>query len=271
MVTRERPRLSLLVLTEDSASEAHETLVALAKKMLLLLDPACGTHLVGFEPQGDQARKVMHGNLWKSRRPLDRPKIVLLGRAIAAKILETELPGFALFHVDGDVPWSQHKESTNVARFDAFVHEYVIPALDHALRLQHKDRGEAPGDEQITAEAINALQRLIRLTPFYSIEAWLYQNIPMVRHLCTEHCGAHLDEISRWEADAGVLDELHQPKEQICLRGDHNRTLAESGFPAERVFQAGKSFSDSVERLLASNDLCAALTRTRPDLPSLSG
>lgn len=269
-MSAKRPLLALHVLTEDSAASAHDTLVALVKKMLLILDQACRTHLVAFEPQRDRERKAMHGNLWKSKRPLDRPKIILLGRSIAEKLLEQDVPGFVLFHVDGDVPWSRHDESENVAKFSGFVQTYVRQALDHALRLQHKDRGETPTDEVIATQVDAALQRLLRLTPFYSIEAWTYQNTAEARRLCEQSCGRHVDAIKRWEDDPGALDEVYQPKdgqEAICLQDRYNLQLATTGFPAERAFDAGKSFAETVERLLACDDLCSALHQTRQAPP----
>lgn len=257
------PRLSLLVLTEDGAARAHATLVALIKKMLLRLDPACGTHLVQLEPQNEHARKAMLGNLWKSRRPLDHPKIVLLGRAIAGKLLEQSVPGFVLFHVDGDVPWARRVDSENVKKFEAFRQQYVMPALDRALRTKQNDHAKPATDEQITIAARTALRKLLPLIPFYSIEAWLYQNTSEARRLCATTCGHHLERIDQWDTNPGGLDEIPQPKTQLCLEGRFNRDLAERSFPVERVLTARKSFAETVQRLLACDELCTALAHTR--------
>jgi hypothetical protein len=134
VVSHEPPRLSLLVLTEDSAADAHHVIVALVRKMLRLLDAACRTHLMAFRPANDQSRNAMRGNLWKSRSPRDRARIIFLGNVIADRLLQEEIPGFVLLHIDGDVPWSQRGDSENVERFDGFVRDYVRPALDRALR-----------------------------------------------------------------------------------------------------------------------------------------
>ena len=273
MVSTKRPLLALHILTEDSAATAHDTLVALVKKMVLLLDPACRTHLVAFEPQGDRERRAMHGNLWKSKRHLDQPKIILLGRAIAEKLLEQDVPGFVLFHVDGDVPWARHDESENVAKFSGFLQTYVRQALDRALRVQHKERGDTATDEVIATQVDAALQRLLRLTPFYSIEAWTYQNTAEARRLCEQNCGRHVDQIKLWENDPGALDEIDKPKDgeaAICLQDRYNLHLATTGFPAERAFEVGKSFTETVMRLLDCKDLCSALHQTRLDAASAS-
>lgn len=264
-MSREPPLLSLLVLTEDSAADAHDVMVALVKKMLWLLDPHYRSHLVAFRPADDAQRKVMQGNRWKSRNPRDRARIVLLGRAIAALLLQEEVPGFVLFHIDGDVPWSRRAESDNVQQFDGFLRDYVLPALGNALRAQQHERGDPPREEQLATSTDAALKRLFLVVPFYSIEAWLYQNTTEARRLCAEaeSCGMHLDVIGRWEVSRGELDELDKPKGQLCLGASHNLVLAEQGFPAQRAFDAGKSFTAAVVRLLECDDLTAALARTR--------
>ncbi|HSO00812.1 MAG TPA: hypothetical protein VLS89_21120 [Candidatus Nanopelagicales bacterium] len=266
-MSRKQPVLSLLVLTEDSAASAHDVVVALTRKMLWLLDPGYRRDLVEFRPADGASRKVAQGNLWKSRKPRDRARIVLLGRVIAARLLQEDVPGFVLFHIDGDVPWSRHEDSENVERFEGFIRDYVRPALDHALRTQQKDRGESWPDEQMDGAMQAALLRLLLLVPFYSVEAWLYQNTEVARRLCAEACGRHLELIGEWEADPGLLDEIEQPKKRICLgdgprSAEHHRALAEHAFPADRAFAAGKSFAATVTRLLGSDDLCAALERT---------
>ena len=45
-------RCSFLVVGEDSAGNAHETLVALARKLLRLVDPYYDEQHVRFEPPG---------------------------------------------------------------------------------------------------------------------------------------------------------------------------------------------------------------------------
>src|SRR5262249_8721635 len=110
VVSRDGICLSILVLTEDSASDGHETITALAKKMLDQVVPGCRTNRIEFEPQNAVAKRAMHGNLWKSRSPRDRQKLVDLRQTIATKLVEGKLvdgeavPGFVFFHVDGDRP-----------------------------------------------------------------------------------------------------------------------------------------------------------------------
>jgi hypothetical protein len=240
-------------LTEDSADDAHETLSALVKKMLQLVVPACQTQRIRFEPQGEGAARAMRGNLWKSRSPRDRPKLVDLRQAIATKLVEEadDVPGFVVFHVDGDRRWQDRTSSENVARFDDYVRTYVEPIVRDALG--RKRRGE---------ETPARMARLRRLSPFYSVEAWLYQNTREARRLCEAGCGRHVDLIDRWEAARGELDEIEKPKEALCFGAGHNRALATNGFPASAVFAVEKSYTAAVEHLLDCDALGAALTRT---------
>lgn len=99
--------------------------------------------------------------------------------------------------------------------------------------------------------------------PYYSIEAWLYQNTREGARLCAQGgCSQHLDPFRQWELDRGLLDEVEQPKEQVCFRSAHNARLAAEGFPADAVFAADKSFAAAVTSLLESAELCQALALT---------
>ena len=252
MVSRDAPCLSVLVLTEDRAGDSHKTLVALVKRMFLLVDGRCGTHRIRFEPSNAGAQVAMHGNLWKSTDERNRLKRVILGKAIAEKLMEGgECPGFTLFHFDGDRVWSDRASCENTPKFEAFVQRYVEPLVVAIL----KKNGMAD-------EAVERMRRLRRLTPFYSIEAWLYQNTIEARRFCATACGRHMEMIKEWEEDRGALDEISKPKEVLCLKDRCSHELASHGFPQEQAFAVGKSYADTVMRLIECAELCAAIVRT---------
>ena len=257
---RDAPRLSFLILTEDSAPDACEPIEALVKRMLLLIAPSCQTHRIEFEPRTEAARSAMRGTNWKSK-PDDfgHPKLVLLGRIIAAKLLEEEAPSFVLFHVDGDRVWAERESSENVQKFPEFVQTYVAPSLDATLRRR---RERTLDEDALKGAKEAALTHLLRLTPFWCIEAWLYQNTTLVHRLCEQSCGAHLDQIKGWSEERGALDELPTPKKAICVSSKHNVELARGHFPTGAVFAADKSFAAAVMTLLDCPDLYAALART---------
>jgi hypothetical protein len=270
MVDRYACDLSIVLLTEDGAKHAHETLEAVARGMLLLVEANCRMNRIEFSKPSQGLRDVMQGNQWRSRNPKGiglQDRIVSLGRFVAEKLLEghirpdVEAPCFVFFHFDGDHAW-QDRHLTNdekVAHLEDFIRRRVIPAIDRALQRQR----EADPDVDVDAGRTAALLRLRRLTPFYSIEAWLFQNTVEARRLCLLTCGKHVDELQEWEADRGKLDELAKPKDALpCIATQDHVALASSGFPARDVYAVGKSYAAAVGNLRRCSDLRAALART---------
>ena len=208
MVTSNMHCLSLLILTEDSASDSHETITAVVKKMLQIIVQNTQTHRIEFEPQNNKAAIAMHGNRWKSRQPRDHQKLVDLYRIIATKLVEgnSDHPGFVLFHFDGDCSWANRFSSENSNRFAEFTNRYIRPLVEGALTKKG-----------ISHELEGRMKRLYAITPFYSIEAWLYQNTSEALRICDNNCGRHKDQIRSWEADRGSLDEVVSPKSKNLL------------------------------------------------------
>jgi hypothetical protein len=244
--------LSVMVLTEDSGSDAYDTVRALVKEMFKLLVPGVYTHRIGFKPLEEQdARRAMHANLWKSDNPLDQPNIRLLIRSIVNELLKPD--GFVLYHIDGDRPWSEYETSENVREFRARVESPIREAIRFHLQKQR-----APSEEHD-----ERMRRLRRLVPCYSIEAWCYQNTGEARRLCEEEgCGQCHPRLEDWARSRASLDEISKPKEALCIQDKYNARLASSGFPAQPVFEAGASFAHAVCELLACDELTALLTRT---------
>lgn len=240
-----------MVLTEDSGAGAYDTVRALAKEMLKLLVPDVQTHRIDFKPLEDaNACRAMHANLWKSKNPLDQPNIRLLIRSIITELLKPN--GFVLYHLDGDRPWSEHESSENEHEFRA----RMLPPIEAGLRSHLKQ----PPDSNASSER---MKRLRLLVPFYSIEAWLYQNTREARRLCEEEgCKQCPAKIVLWEKNRASLDEVTQPKGELCFQDKHNAHLATSGFPAREVFEAEASFTRAVEGLLECDELTTELERT---------
>ncbi|HZI11963.1 MAG TPA: hypothetical protein VE153_16375 [Myxococcus sp.] len=247
--------LSVMVLTEDSGEDAYATVHALAKEMLKLLVLGVRTDRVDFKPLADpNARRAMHANLWKSTNRFDQPNITLLIRSIATELLKDA--GFVLYHIDGDRRWSQRESSENVREFDRRILQPIKAAI--ATRF--------PG-----SAADERIKRLRLLAPFYSIEAWLYQNTREARQLCTEEgCGSCGPKLDAWEANRASLDEVEQPKEALCLRDKHNARLAASSYPASAVDGAEASFAHAVMGLLECDELTSLLQRTYVQEPPIT-
>lgn len=251
-MSRERPRPRLLLLTEDSSKQADDVLEALAKEMLRLVEPRAQVYKLSFEPlKHTEARLAMRANHWRSRKPRDEQKIRELRRYIANILMQEQ--GFVLFHMDGDRRWSKPGEQEDKTRvFDERIRKPVEQlVLGELLK------------KQSAASLKDRLSRLRIVMPFYSIEAWVYQNTREAQRLCQEHyTGRDVEHFQAWAEDRTLLDEVHQPKEQVCLKDMHNLELATMGFPAREVYVAGKSFAAAVEGLKQCAELLQALART---------
>lgn len=242
--------MNILLLSEDGSEHARPTLEALVKKMLRLVDAQCRTNELRFEPPDEASVAIVRGNLWKSTNRKDEIKIRALRRMLATRLAENP-PGFVLFHIDGDCRWSERALSENRAKFDKMIADKVREVLEHEQPAWTND------------ELDRCMARLIVLVPFYSIEAWVYQNIKRARKLCGDHHGGrHSQQFDDWERDRAAIDEIVKPKEEACLKSNHNRDLAENAFPHEDAYKAGASFRGTVEALAACDDLRGALRAT---------
>ncbi len=229
---------SILVLTEDSGDDGHATIVAVLKRMLRVLDTRCQTHHLDFEPKNEQAQRAIRGPRWKSTNPRDNADLTTLWATIATKLARG---GFVFFHVDGDRPWSQRATSENAAKFEAIARQRVRQHL-HALPTE--------------AERERAMKRFFAVVPHYSIEAWLYQNTRVATDLCrSTYDGRDVEQFETWASDRRSLDDVVKPKERVCLAAAHNLALASTSYPAEQVYNAGRSYADVAEQLLANEEL----------------
>lgn len=258
--------LSLLVLSEDGSPYAHRVLSKLASRMLQLVEPGVHSQKIHFQPAEEATSLGVRANLWKSWKspnPRDLRSLKNLRRKLATKVLEEGAPGYVLFHFDGDRPWSARETSENTKKFELFL-ESLRPAVEANLI----SRGLPCG----ASEVQRRLDRICPVTPFYSIEAWLYQNTTRARELCERGCGRHLELIERWERDRGLLDELTKPKRRLCIGSERNAELAE-GFTAalaDALYELGKSFHAAVERLQRCPGIRDALRETA-SVPPRSG
>lgn len=247
---------SFLVLGEDSARDAHATLVTLARKILRLVDHYYDDQRVRFEPppaKGTTVGAALRGNLWKSKEPRDYAKRRELIGYIATKLLEGDR-AFVLYHIDGDRPWSERETSENVTKFREFIETDVRQFIEHRLRQM----GRPP--EEIS------LSQLLLLVPYYSIEAWLFQNTLVGKRSCRENTscrGSHVALLDTWEKDRTLLDDAVKPKEMMCFRSDHNHQLA-GGLDVDVVYYAERSLHATVNALMTNAPLVHALSTTHP-------
>lgn len=252
MADRDAPGVSILVLTEDSGKHAHDTIAALCKKMLQLLEPACQTQRIAFEPAKESARHVVNANRWKSGKK--HRELVDLVQTIATTICEHNR--FVFFHVDGDCAWSRRGSTDSVEKFES----RIIRAVRARLLAGGVRKEPIPA-----SEVESLLMRLRLIMPFYSVEAWLYQNTDVAIALChAQHGGKDADRFTRWKEHRHELDELPRPKDELCLQDKHNKELAERAYPARAVYEVKASFAAAVDSLRACDALCQALRAIAP-------
>lgn len=241
--------LRILVFTEDSGKYAHATVVALVEKMLRLVDKHYQRGRLSFEPPEEADALVARANFWRSTSPEHFRQRVSLVRSIATKVAEET--GFVFFHIDGDCPWSQRETSQTRRQFE----EHIVDKVRNLLSAKRPDW---------TPEEIERrTARLCVLVPFYSIEAWVYQNTEHAIALCRKHYrGKDVERFEEWQAYRERIDEVTQVKEAVCIKSKHNLELARNAFPYREACGAGTSLAAAVETLRSCPDLHAALART---------
>jgi hypothetical protein len=255
-------KLALLLVSEDGAKDTQETLESLTKHLLRLVDSNYHSSQVRIEVLKDpQALSAARANRWQSQAPKDRIMQIALVRSLTTW-LTTDEDAIILYHMDADIPWSESKAGKIVPKID-LLHQFLLVKLRSIVPARPNEKNTYQALERSLTE------RLILIMPYYSIEAWLYQNTKLVRQICKrDDQERHAQTIMQWEQDRGILDDLSQPKNAICLSSRHNCDLA-LGFPAEQVLAVGKSFAATVRRLQENPVLLRALRNTHSTYESL--
>ncbi|WP_164008564.1 hypothetical protein [Pyxidicoccus trucidator] len=251
-------------MTEDSGDDAFDTFKRVARELLKQVDEYINTHpeRLAFEPlRSTEALQALNGSIWKSRAARDRQKQVTLIGTIATQLMLEN--GWALFHVDGDRTWADRSSSENVQKFRPLVWEKVRLRILMELEQREKQTANPTTPSEREARANQRMTRLKQVVPFYSMEAWLFQNTREAVRLCAEHYrNTDVERFNAWEQDRTALDEVLEPKKKVCLGAKHNLELASQGFPARAVHDAGKSFAAVVQELSQDEELTEALSRT---------
>ncbi len=242
---------SVLLLTEDTGGKSFDVLRALVEKMFYLLEPMSDVRRVRFDPADEKARVAMGWNAWKERGPRGDRVRVDLRQAIATRLLHKDGLGFVLVHVDGDRRWEDSQGGILAENLEQF-RKLVLPGIE--LLLAAKGQSER-------------IHRLVMVTPFWCMEAWLYQNVDVALSFYEKHHPDEREDIElfdkTWRADPAALDEVEYPKKRIRIHDQHNYELATKRFPAERAHRAGKSFALVVETLRRCPGLSEALAELR--------
>lgn len=256
------PQLSILLLTEDSGAQAYHALRVFMAKLLNHIMPGVVTRddTRFWELASPEARSMMRNNGWKAPT---RPDLVRFRQYLATKLRQKY--GFVFLHIDGDRIYSERAESENMQKFDSMIRQPVRIILGGAVSRR-------PGaTKSLTETEPNAvgrqLAKLVLIAPFYSIEAWYYQNGSRALGFCPgppacrRGCAAKL---AVWQTDRGLLDEVWKPKNELCFGDRHNAELADAQYPLALVLNAGRSLSDTMKALRVCAELVEALERAKP-------
>lgn len=238
-------QFTVLILTEDAAG--WNVIRTIVQRSLHEIDPQAVTWPAErwVRPSDPKVAVAARGSNWKNEAHPDRRSLV---RTIATHLLRRD--GFVVFHFDGDETWSNRARSENVAKWSHF----TLLVEQHIRQLK--------ADSAIAARA---LSRLIRLTPFYCVESWLYLATPSLLSDCSgRHGGAHHAEIEERSRKPHEIEEVVAPWKVWCAGKAANDQLA-SEFPVKVAYELGRSFHETLERLMACADLVSAMKATRPE------
>ena len=158
------------------------------------------------------------------------------------------MEAFIFVHIDGDRRWNERDQHS-----ETLCDNHAI-FVQNVLRRVHLLLEKAGRTEQ--------LARVLPVLPFWSIEAWLYQNSREVHRLCSLHAPRHdrdRPQFKAWEDDPSQLDDTPQPKLKVpTFKDKYNLDLAMT-LPAKKLIALGLSFAGTVERLQTCGPLTAAL------------
>jgi hypothetical protein len=244
--------VNILIMNEDSSRTAYDALQSLLKKICQLLCPTLQTQHLVFSPTPEELEGCVRAGQWQSSNPRHHRQQVDLAQSIASQIATTS--GFVAFHYDGDCAWQDRKTCVHDPHFESNVRQRVHALLSGRVATDQIDE---------------MMSKLLVLKPFYCLEAWTYQNFARARAICEELGSPPGSEmLDRWEAEPGLLDEVLGPPDVFPLKKHYNVELTAAGYPADRVYAIGKSFTASVDAALSCQPLLEALSQlTTPQAP----
>ncbi|MCP4137822.1 MAG: hypothetical protein GY754_43070 [bacterium] len=151
--------LKIIVVTEDSSKDSFGVLKNIINSILKNTTENFQSQVLEYE-YPDKHTDVMNGNRWQEKRPREfSKKITDFKRQITSYLMEEYT--YIFWHFDGDQKWKDSKEGarcTHISKFQKFF---------------------GPISEQVSG----AMEKVLFITPFYSIESWLYQNTQKLKKL----------------------------------------------------------------------------------------
>lgn len=223
-------RVKVLIITEDTGKDSFEVLKNLVNSILKNILDDYQSHLIEFKQVERAYNSALSGNRWKQEKPHKDPK---LARAVTAfkKYLAQHIMkknAFVFWHIDGDIKWSQFtggKECDNIKRLNSFIEKVLM-----GIAIHKKDQAPPRPDSHF-----------LKLLPFYSIEAWLYQNSTALQAI-------NEDTSDIQAVPPSGLDDILKVKVDFKIKAKYNLQLSKS-FPFQKVYALEKSFHHTVEEI----------------------
>jgi hypothetical protein len=251
-------KIVIYLIYEDKSKQMIEGWIALAKKIVRLVNPNCRTDLIDFSPVLNKELKwaAIPSN-WMSSNPKDYQKLIQFRRFLANLLLEEN--SFVFFHFDADCPYHDfYNENKNKNFYDKYLNG-ILPYIQSIIYGHLSKQHEMAQSHLID----NLIKKIMTLIPSYSIEAWLYQNFRVIFQIFDRDFSNHSDRklFENWQKDPGQLDEIIQIKEKTALQDQYNSELATGSFPAQNIYDIGKSFHDSIQRIMDCKEFLLALEK----------
>jgi hypothetical protein len=242
--------LRILLLTEDSGSQAPRVMQQLSRAALGMAQVGLDTRLLNFAHLAERspAALAVRANAWKGRHR-GLPSLIA---EIASRLRQDA--SFVIFHVDTDSRWGERSRSENRLKFEATIRAGVRKVL-----TGHAPNPYGPQATPLSeADAASLTASLFVMHPCWCMESWLYQATDAVETLCAlkHQSPDHQELIAAWRHDRQLLDDVPRPKDEAlpCVADRHNEALA-AAFPAQDVHAAGRSWREFVDQLSSNSRL----------------
>lgn len=233
--------MKFVIFTEDSGDDAEATIEALVRRLLPRIEALTQPQNIPEmdRPHGPAADAINRHN-WKAHTRQGEALRRALVDDLATRLVEGQ---WVILHNDGDIAWGG--ACPHDAPIDELIAE-IMRRMDAVIR------------------PIN----LLRFVPHYSIESWLYLNRAAVERLVAKGKArpAALEWLDANASPDGGYDHVLKPKskDECPLRDEHNRVLAEDGWPHKEAAARSPSWARLEADWSANPTLRAALRATNP-------
>lgn len=222
-------KVKVLIISEDRGKDSFAVFKNLISSILKNIIPDFQSQLIEYIEIDAKHSGVLSGNKWRQRRPRDRKLTAMIHnfkRELIQYLLEG--PAFIFWHIDGDMRWCDFTQKGNCTNLEQ-LNSFLAPIESELESYRSNSSTKLPKN------------KVLKLLPFYSIEAWLYQNSTTLQNIKGDTSDIHAKSPSDF-------DEILKVKDSFNIKDEYNLQLSKS-FPFQKVYALGKSFHRTVEEL----------------------